>query len=224
MTTTATGGPKQMSKLVILPMNILTGRKVENTAREDLGKIDDLVLDEETGRVVYAILSFGGFLGMGNRLIAVPWNSLRLKGNQKTFILNIDKETLRHAPSFDKEHWPDMDLPGWRERVETYFTYNPAEEPQVADGAEFIDTGVASISLQQTREREEQLLARRVEFELAGAKAFEMRRIHATANDDVVTLNGVVGSRAELTLAENIARSVRGVRRIKNNLTVPKAA
>src|SRR6266704_3535895 len=148
-----------MSKPVILSMNILTGHKVQNAAGEDLGKIDDLVLDEGTGRVVYAILSFGGFLGMGNRLIAVPWTRLRLKGNQKTFILNMDKETLRHAPSFDKEHWPDMDLPEWRERVETYFTYNPAEEPQVAEGAEVMDTGIASISLQQTREREEQLLA-----------------------------------------------------------------
>ena len=87
-----------MSKSVILPMNILTGHKVENEAGEDLGKIDDLVLDDQSGRVLYAILSFGGFLGMRNRLVAVPWKRLRLKGDHKIFILNIDKETLRNAP------------------------------------------------------------------------------------------------------------------------------
>src|SRR5260370_42185901 len=100
-----------MSKSVILSMNILTGHKVENAAGEDLGKIDDLVLDDQTGRVLYAILSFGGFLGMGNRLVAVSWKTLRLKGNQKTFILNIDKETLHHHPTFHKEHRPGISQP-----------------------------------------------------------------------------------------------------------------
>ena len=116
-----------MSKPVVLSMNILTGHKVENEAGEDLGKIDDLVLDDQSGRVQYAILSFGGFLGMSNRLVAVPWKRLRLKGNHKTFILNIDKETLRNAPSFDRANWPQMDLPEWRDLIETYFAYNPAE-------------------------------------------------------------------------------------------------
>src|SRR5713226_1022974 len=213
-----------MSKPVILSMNILTGHKVQNAAGEDLGKIDDLVLDDHTGRVLYAILSFGGFLGMGNRLVAIPWKRLRLKGNQKTFILNIDKETLQHAPSFDKEHWPDMSLPEWRERTETYFAYNPAEEPQVAEGVEFIDAGARSVSVEQEREREEEILAHRVEFALSGAKAFDMSRIQVTAQGGNVTLNGIVDSRAELIVAQRIALSVHGVRTLDNNLRVPKAA
>jgi sporulation protein YlmC with PRC-barrel domain len=213
-----------MSKPVILSMNILTGHKVQNAAGEDLGKIDDLVLDEHTGRVLYAVLSFGGFLGMANRLVAVPWRRLRLKGNQKTFILNIDKETLQHAPTFDKEHWPDMTLPEWRDRIETYFAYNPAEEPQIAEGAEFIDVGTTSISVEQAKQREDQILARRVEFELHGARAFDMNRIQIVANDGNITLTGILGSDAELILAENIARTVQGVRAVKNNLRVPKAA
>lgn len=203
-------------------MNILTGHKVQNTAGEDLGKIDDLVLDDQTGRVLYAILAYGGLLGLGERLIAIPWKRLRLKGDQKIFLLNIDKETLAHAPSFDKEHWPDMTLPEWRDEIETYFAYNPAEEPEVSQGAEFIDSGFRSISLEQ--EREEQGLARRVDFELYAAKAFHMSRIQVTAREGTVTLNGVVGSRAELILADNIARAVHGVRTVNNNLRVSKAA
>ena len=134
-------------------MNILTGHKVENEAGEDLGKIEDLVLDDQSGRVQYAILAFGGFLGMSSHLVAVPWKRLRLKGNHKTFILNIDKETLRNAPSFDKANWPQMDLPEWRDRIETYFAYNPAEEPQIAEGVEFIEDAAARFGSQEEKER-----------------------------------------------------------------------
>jgi len=213
-----------MSKPVVLSMNILTGRKVENLAGEALGKIEDLVLDERSGRVLYAILSSGGFLDIGERLIAIPWKRLRLKGNQKTFTLNIDNETLRNAPSFEKENWPDMSLPEWRDHVETYFSYNPAEEPQVAEGAEYIDSGSASISIAQEDERERRGLARRVEFELEAVSAFDMNSIQVTAEDDTVRLDGMVGSRAEIILADNIVRTVTGVRTVHNNLRVQKAA
>jgi len=203
-------------------MNILTGHKVQNPAGEDLGKIDDLILDDQSGRVLYAVLAFGGFLGMGDRLVAVPWKRFRLKGDQKAFILNIDKDTLAHAPSFDKEHWPDLALPEWKDRVDTYFAYKPADEQQIAEGAEFIDAGPRSISVSQ--EREQQGLARRVELELYAAKAFDMSRIQVTVREGTVTLNGVVGSRAEYILADNIARALQGVRTLNNNLRVPKVA
>ena len=205
-------------------MNILTGHKVQNTAGEDLGKIDDLVLDDQSGRVLYAIISFGGFFGMGHRLIAVPWKQLRLKGDQKAFVLNMDKDTLAHAPSIDKQHWPDMASPEWRDRTETYFAYNPAEEPQIAEGGEFIDSASTSVSIEQEQEREEQGLARRVEFELYAAKTFNMSGIQVTAREGGITLNGAVGSRAEFTLADNIARTVRGVRTVNNDLQVRKPA
>ena len=65
-----------MSKPIVLSLSTLTGHKVKNAAGEDLGKIEDLVLDETSGRILYGILSSGGFLGMGNRLVAIPWNRL----------------------------------------------------------------------------------------------------------------------------------------------------
>jgi sporulation protein YlmC with PRC-barrel domain len=211
-----------MTNPVVLSLNTLTGYKVQNAAGEDLGRIDDLVLDQKTGRVQYAVLAFGGIFGMGNRLVAIPWPSLRLRNDNKVFVLNIDKETLQHAPSFDKAHWPDMSLPEWRDKIETYFTYNPAEEPQIAEGSEYIEDGPHAISVED--EREEQGLSRRVEFELEAAEAFEMKAIQITVVDGTVILNGKVGSRAELILADNIARAVRGVQSVKNNLKVSKAA
>src|SRR5438105_5953422 len=143
-----------MSKPVILSMNALTGYKIRNAAGEDLGKLEELALDERSGQVLYAILSFGGFLGLGNRLIAIPWKRLIMQPDQKALLLNIDKDTLENAPSFDKEHSPDMSLPEWRDKVETYFAYNPAEEPLQLEGSEFIDDGPNSISIEQAREEE----------------------------------------------------------------------
>src|SRR5436309_3163779 len=143
-----------MSKAVVLSMNILTGHRVENEAGEELAKIEDLVLDDQSGRVLYAILSFGGFLGMNSRLVAVPWKRFRLKGNQKTFILNIDKETFHKAPSFDTANWPQVDLPEWRDRIESYFAYKPAEDPDVAEGVEFLDNTAPRSVSREEKERE----------------------------------------------------------------------
>src|SRR5262249_33203070 len=141
-----------------------------------------------------------------NRLIAVPWKRLTVQPDRKGFILNIDKETLEHAPSFDKENRPDMSLSEWRDTVETYFTYNPAEEALKAEGSEYIDEGAHSVPIEQAREEEG--LAHRVEFELYAAKAFDMSAVQVTAQDGNITLEGRVGSPAESILANNIALTV----------------
>lgn len=91
----------------VLQASTVIGNKVVNRAGEQLGNLKQLVLDLEDGRVAYAVLSFGGFMGMGDKLFAMPWDALRLNPNDQTFILDVDKEVLKEAPGFDKEHWPD---------------------------------------------------------------------------------------------------------------------
>jgi hypothetical protein len=103
----------------------LNGDAVVNAAGEDLGKIDDIMIDTPTGRVAYAVLSFGGFLGMGDKLFAIPWDRLKLDEDNHRFILNIDKGTLEKAPGFDKDNWPDMGDPSWGSRVYSYYGSRP---------------------------------------------------------------------------------------------------
>jgi sporulation protein YlmC with PRC-barrel domain len=86
----------------------INGDHVKNAAGEDLGKIEELVLDMNTGRVAYAVLSFGGVLKMGNKLFAIPWEALQIDAHKKQFILNIDKTRLENATGFEKDNWPDM--------------------------------------------------------------------------------------------------------------------
>ncbi|HTU25082.1 MAG TPA: PRC-barrel domain-containing protein [Pirellulales bacterium] len=99
---------------------------VRNAAGEDIGKIKDLVIDVNTGKVLYAALDFGGFLGVGDKLFAVPWHSLAVRGHDKDqyLMLNVTKERLKEAPGFDKNHWPDMANANWAGEVDHF--YGPA--------------------------------------------------------------------------------------------------
>src|SRR5271165_2265930 len=85
----------------VLAADTLTGDKVVNHQKEDLGKIEHLMIDLTTGRVAYAVLSFGGFLGMGDKLFAIPWSALSVDTVEKQFILNVEKALLERAPGFD---------------------------------------------------------------------------------------------------------------------------
>jgi sporulation protein YlmC with PRC-barrel domain len=105
----------------IMAASTLTSDPVRNSAGEDLGKIEDIMLDVRQGRVAYAVLSFGGFLGVGSKLFAVPWSALTLDTDNECFILDVSKERLKEAPGFDKDHWPSMADPRWQSEINTYY-------------------------------------------------------------------------------------------------------
>jgi sporulation protein YlmC with PRC-barrel domain len=113
----------------VMSATTLNGDKVVNQVGEDLGKIDDIMIDTKTGRVAYAVLSFGGFLGLGDKLFAIPWSRLSLDEDRKVFILNIDRATLENAPGFDKDNWPDMADRTWGSEIHTYYSSRPYWEP-----------------------------------------------------------------------------------------------
>jgi len=103
----------------------LIGDPVVNPKGEDLGKIEDFVIDPKSGRIDYAVLSFGGFLGMGDKLFAVPLEAMNLSREEKRFILDVDKERLKHAPGFDKDNWPDTSDRAFGTKVYAYYGYEP---------------------------------------------------------------------------------------------------
>lgn len=105
----------------LMGADTLNGNDVYNEQDEDLGDIKEIMLDMTTGRVSYAVLSFGGFLGMGEKLFAVPWNALKLDTVNKRFVLNIDKARLENAPGFDKDNWPNMSDQTWAQGIHSYY-------------------------------------------------------------------------------------------------------
>ena len=82
--------------------------KVVNLSGEEIGHIEELMVDVTTGRIAYAVLSFGGFMGIGAKLFALPWSALTVDESHKRFVINITKEALEQMEGFDKDHWPDL--------------------------------------------------------------------------------------------------------------------
>jgi sporulation protein YlmC with PRC-barrel domain len=117
----------------VLSASSLAGDSVRNLNGEDLGKVDEIMIDIPSGQVAYAVLSFGGVLGMGNKLFAVPWNALQVDEDEKCFIFDVDKSTLESAPGFDKNNWPDMADTSWGSKIYEHYGTKPyweAEEPE----------------------------------------------------------------------------------------------
>jgi len=109
----------------IMAADTLEGDKVKNRAGDDLGTIEHIMLDVPIGRIAYAVMSFGGFLGMGEKLFAIPWNALELDTEDHGFILDTDPERLKQAPGFDKDHWPSMADERWANDIHSYYQATP---------------------------------------------------------------------------------------------------
>lgn len=97
------------------------GVTVKNSVGENLGKIEEIVLDKVTGQAHYVVLSFGGFMNMGEKYFAFPWKSISYSPNDESFILNVSKEKLKNAEGFDKDNWPDVNDLQWRENINNYY-------------------------------------------------------------------------------------------------------
>jgi sporulation protein YlmC with PRC-barrel domain len=110
---------------LVLSSSSLCKDHVKNAAGENLGKIEDLMIDLYTGRIAYAVLSFGGFLKMGNKLFAVPWEALTVDILKKEFVLDVDKSRLENATGFDKDHWPNMADPTFASTIYRHYGVKP---------------------------------------------------------------------------------------------------
>jgi len=98
---------------------------VVNAQGENLGEIKEIMLDVRGGRIAYALLAVSGFLGIGEKFFAIPWSAITMDTDHKRFILDVDKERLKNAPGFDKEHWPAMADRTWSTGVHTYYGVRP---------------------------------------------------------------------------------------------------
>jgi sporulation protein YlmC with PRC-barrel domain len=112
--------------VVLLSATTITGDDVVNMQQEKLGKIQDVMLDMTRGQIRYAVLASGGFLGMGDRLFAIPWKALKLDKDNKRFMLDVALDRLKDAPGFDKDQWPNMADANWNATVESYFGQQPS--------------------------------------------------------------------------------------------------
>src|SRR3989337_2947988 len=119
-------GKNHEGPMANLPVRRLTatsiiGDRVENLDGENLGEIDNLMININSGSIEYVVLKSGSFLGIGGKLFAIPFTQLYLNSENECFILNRDKEYLKQTPGFDKDHWPDTNDHSYFNNVDTYW-------------------------------------------------------------------------------------------------------
>jgi sporulation protein YlmC with PRC-barrel domain len=124
---------EQTKAETVFRVSKLSGMDVKNPNGQDLGEIKDLVIDVNSGKVVYGALSVGGVLGIGDKLFAVPWKAFTLKHSEddQHLVLAVEKETFKTAKGFDQDHWPDVANQQWAaENDKFYETATKAAEQE----------------------------------------------------------------------------------------------
>jgi len=119
------GTVAEMERRNIIRASDIEDARVRNPQGEDLGSIKDIMIDTSAGCIAYAALSFGGFMGLGDKLFAIPWEALRYNAADETFVLDISKERLENAPGFDKDNWPTTADREWLTGVYSHYGYTP---------------------------------------------------------------------------------------------------
>jgi sporulation protein YlmC with PRC-barrel domain len=122
---TPAAGASSAQDAVLLRSKTLFDYRVKSPQGEDLGKIEEVMIDMEVGRVAYAVLSFGGFLGLGNKWVPVPWDAVALRPDEKVLLLNTEKEKLQKAPNFEATTLPELANRPWGAVIHTYYGYPP---------------------------------------------------------------------------------------------------
>ncbi len=101
------GDPYANTPLIHLTASSVIGDKVLDKDGKHMGSIKDIMLDIRVGKIEYYVIEFGGFLGIGEKYFAIPFNRLNVDPEHKLFRFNESKELLAKAPGFDKHHWPE---------------------------------------------------------------------------------------------------------------------
>jgi len=118
-------------------VSALKGARVHNFAGEDLGKVDDFVMDFDSGRVAYVVVAVGGFLGMGDRLFPVPWDLFTTRTEDHEFFLDVEKQMLLDAPAFDRSNWPDMGDQAWAAELTAHYSQKPYWNSDITEAGDY---------------------------------------------------------------------------------------
>jgi sporulation protein YlmC with PRC-barrel domain len=118
----------------LMGADTLIGENVVNAQGLSLGDIKEIMLDMRSGQVAYAVLAFGGFFGLGEKLFAVPWQAMQLDTVNKCFVLDVDKERLKTAPGFNAHAWPDMTDVTWANQIHAFYGTDPNRSSRAGTG------------------------------------------------------------------------------------------
>jgi len=221
----------------------IIGMEVRNNENEKLGKVEDLIVNLGAGHVSYAILSMGGVLGIGDKLVLVPVNEFAYGLSDKKLILNTSKDVLKNAPRFEKGKWPDLNDPQWDAEAHTYYkdkspkTYstdvdgdNTRRKVRDRDGTEVDNTrrnvrdrdGTTLLPGDQGNSEADRTTTQQIRKALVKDRELSMvaKNVKIITVNGTVTLRGVVKTDQEKNDIAARAKQVAGVTQVDNQLEV----
>jgi hypothetical protein len=202
------------------------GMSVDNYQKEKLGKVDNILLDMQSGRIVAIVVSSGGFLGVGNELSAVPPTALSFSENRDTLLLDTSKEKLSAAPRFKADEWPDFSQPMYSESVyraynrSPYFSVN--KMPDVDNSARNkrdhmltpFDQGNSQADIDTTAQIRKAILAGK-------NMSINASNVKVITNKGKVALRGPVKNAEEKRMIGEIANRIARAENVDNQLEIP---
>jgi hypothetical protein len=206
----------------------LMGMPVNNLQNESLGKVENLLLDLPSGRVVAVVVSSGGFIGIGDELSAVPPAALRYAADRHSLVLDASKELLTQAPHFSSNRWPDFSQPAYADgvyrayKVQPYFTTNSVTEPDnsalnVRDRNDRNPT-----AFDQGSSVGDMDLTTRIRQGIVDNKDMSVnaRNVKVITRDGQVTLRGPVNTAEEKRIIGEIATGIAVLGNVRNQIEV----
>lgn len=137
----------------LLSSSSMMGTSVINKAGDDLGDIKDIMIDPSSGSIAYVVVSFGGFLGIGDKYFAIPMEAFQIDRDREEFVLDVDKEKMKNAPGFDKDNWPSTADRQFLTDVHSHYGYKPyweRERQHIFSGEERAATGTGASGMGAT--------------------------------------------------------------------------
>jgi len=200
----------------------IIGKKVKNAQDEDLGKVQDLVVNLDSGRAPYAIISHGGTFGAGRTKTAVPLNALRTSPDGKTLMLSATREQLTAASRTPTGAWSSAQNAEWARSVDGYYgepydySTDRSDRLRVQNGnetREFVrERNTQGAGAQQLMQPADQALCERV--------CESIDNVQVRVDNGLVRLSGQVENEADRKAIESKVRSLPGVQRVESNLRV----
>jgi len=120
-TGTATGSVATDETNRLIASDKVEGTAVYNRQGERLGSVYNFMVDKRSGHVEYAVMSFGGFLGIGDSYHPLPWKSLKYDTSMGGYVVDLDKNRLQSAPSYASSETPDWSDPSYSRRIDDYY-------------------------------------------------------------------------------------------------------
>ena len=103
----------------------MIGTNVYSHKGDSLGDIKEVVIDPNTGRIAYVVISFGGFLSLGEKLFAIPFSAIEYSVDKNEYVLDVAQDRLKEAPGFDPDHWPSMADEKWNRNIYKFYGRSP---------------------------------------------------------------------------------------------------